>query len=141
VVVLNGRSTQAASQTSVTLTINSDTGANYDRAYWEHYGTTGSDGADTYGATPPFIGYVAGSTAPAGSTGTLLLECFGYARTVFHKMVVGWSRHKTAASVNGIVQFDATEAWRSTSAITALSLAPTSGNFDTGTVATLYGRT
>ena len=125
----------------------------------------GSTSASTYlyftinnTTTPYSYTYLYGTGAVAGSkrntsgglTGTFIndevatgvssrflaeLDFFSYAGSTFKTSLSRYSGDRNGA---GQVQLNA-NLWGSTSAITQITLYPSSGNFETGTMATIYG--
>jgi hypothetical protein len=62
-----------------------------------------------------------------------------YAATTFHKIAQVAGGHKTGTASGSFSTSTLTGHWRSTAAITRITLRLAAGNFVTGTTATLYG--
>ena len=117
---------------TIGLRINSDTGSNYSGTF------LGGDGSAAYSAartnaTQLYLGYY-NAFDPTIPT-MLSLDLFSYAGSTYKSFLIDWANDQNGAgySTKGI------GLWRSTSAITNLAFTPASGNFNTGTTATLYG--
>lgn len=120
---------------------NNDTGANYDTAerYWDTtpFAATSTD----RGLAQATVGYLAGATATADSVGRIVLEIADYARTQWRKAF----RAKSHVNANDgssiiVVGIDCDGEWRSTAAITRVTLICIDGTvFKAGTVCSLYG--
>jgi hypothetical protein len=121
------------------LRFNSDsTLGNYD---WVDLRTTGTTVAatETIGTSYIYSGLIPASSEPAGEAGFAGIQVFDYARTTWNKTLNShWGMSKQTAgqtSVGVTAGF-----WRSTAAITGISLLATGGgNFVAGTRATLWG--
>lgn len=120
------------------LRLNSDTGSNY--AYHRLVGTGSSVAADGLGVsqTEMRFGFTNGSSALSNTFAVVLIDFVDYANTNKYKTVrsIGGAEDNTngrASLYSGL--------WLSTSAISTIeiSLAGGSGNFVSGTVASLYG--
>ena len=134
-----GRTTEANTGTGLVIHFNGDTAANYD--YQRDFGNATTPSATSAaGTATPLAGFVPGASATAGRAGASSILIPAYASTAFNKVAlqVGGSVQTTATTgflgENGFVN------WRSTAAITQVTLKLQSGaNFATGTIATLYG--
>lgn len=128
-IVFNGKYTTSAAYLGIRF--NSDTGTNYSDTL------VGGDGTSAFSlrstnVTTPNLAYVY-SANPA----TAVIDVFNYAGAT-HKTVLssGFSDINSSGSINLSVAL-----WRNTSAINTIRIADTSfvRNFDTGTIATLFG--
>lgn len=137
---INGRCDRAGvAQDSVAIQFNGDTGANYD---WHSlYGNTAAvAGAEGYAATMGRLGLVPGATATAGVSSILDVVISDYLQTTFQKSVHSRFAHKEGTAAGGIYVGDYASFWRSTTAITSITLRLASGsNFIAGTRVTLHG--
>jgi hypothetical protein len=115
---------------SVFVQFNSDTGTNYSRTALYGDGATATSARNT---TQARITYAAAMQATYPEFFTL--DVFSYAGSTYKTCLGTQSSDANGsgytASIVGL--------WRSTSAITSLSLNNNGGNFATGTTATLYG--
>jgi len=125
--------TEFSSNTATTrLRFNSDSGTNYSSTSLFGSGTAAGSGrqADDTGI---WLDYYAG-----GSTTIPLLQIadiFSYAGSTNKTVLVNGNSDKNGSgAVERIVGL-----WRNTSAITSVTAARDSGNYNTGTTATLYG--
>jgi hypothetical protein len=139
-VVVRGRGTAGAAFCRPRLQVNGDTGNNYD---WQRHYATGTstptaEGGGTYGgAGVAFvdIGLLPAGTATAGLSGVAECRIYNYRGTTFHKPMLansyGYAAARFVLNGGGL--------WKSTAAITSITLLLDAGNYDTGTVASLYG--
>jgi hypothetical protein len=139
-IVVRGRGTTATTFCRPRLQMNGDTGNNYDwqRVYARTTTVVAEGGGTVGGAGVAYIdiGLLPASTAPANQSGAAEVRIFNYRGTAFHKPVVtGASGY---AATERYVLFGG-GSWRSTSAITSLTLILDAGSYDTGSVASLYG--
>jgi hypothetical protein len=137
--VLSVRGDTAAATTGVSLRFNGDTGANYDGQVGSLYGGGSLNTFDTIAGTSMPTGLAVAGTAPANTFSPFEILLHDYANTTTHKGVRSHAGYKQANSTNSTVTSMGTGTWRSTSAINAITLLPTAGNFAQYTVATLWG--
>lgn len=133
---LVGRSDVAATTTALQIRFNNDTGSNYDYTQASFIPTPGGSAADA--ATSIVCGSLLGATAPASTPTVMNLHLPNYAATVFFKEVTGtvFSRYGATTSNLAIV-FGGN--WRSTAAITRVTVFPAAGNFILGSRLSIYG--
>lgn len=138
--VVRGRGTTAATFCRPRLQMNGDTGNNYDwQREFSHTSTVAAEGGGTVGGTGVAfvdIGLLPASTAPSGQASASKVRIFDYRGTTFHKPVLFEAGGYAIAERYSIA---GAGLWRSTSAITSLTLILDAGSFDVGTVASLYG--
>lgn len=135
VVVAQGRGTAAGGAVTILARFNNDSGPNYDFSRWNRWGN-----ASNAGQTSADIADFPGASADAGRSTDFALEIINYKRTSFYKSAhsnSGISQNTTAA---GQSPESSTLVWRSTAAISQISLFPASGSFAAGTVVSLYAR-
>lgn len=137
-IVVRGRGTAAATNINPAVQFNGDTGANYD------YEVLGAAGSGTFGApqiaqTSAAMGWLPAASSPAGVGGTFEMLIGDY-RGVFQKNGVGVSNLKQVNATGSFLAGTVSIWWRNTAPITALTVLAGSGNFDVGTVVSLYGR-
>ena len=116
----------------VAIRFNSDTGSNYSRTYLSGTGSSAVSGRAT---SQSYINLSAYGWPNTSQRAVTITHIFDYANTTTYKTVL--SRSNRAS--NGV---DANVGlWRSTSAITSLTIAPqfTANNYTIGCTATLYG--
>ena len=117
---------------NVQFRFNGDTGNNYSFTYLRGDGTS----ASSYRESNIPYGYFSDqSSSTYPNMGTL--DIFSYTGSTFKTALATYSDDRNGS---GYV-FSAVNLWRSTSAITSVSLSPSnfSNNFQSGTTATLYG--
>lgn len=135
---ISARGTGTFTTQAILAQFNGDTAGNYD--YQRHFGNNATSGAAaSVGQISARVGVIAGASADSGKAGVSTIHIPDYAGTTFHKMgtsqqfgVSGTAAANLAVDNDGFL-------WRSTAAINRIRLFPNSGNFDVGTVATLYG--
>jgi len=133
IVVIGGAiSNQGASATNPNITFNSDTGSNYSVTWLAGDGTSATSGRQTSQTRALFGGFTT-------VRGTAIIQIQNYSNTTTNKTFI--SRNSTNDSATGQAVSAWVGLWRSTSAITSLSL--DSGRSDapwiSGTVFSLYG--
>lgn len=117
--------------TSCYLRFNSDTGTNYSRT--ELY-ANGSNAFSSGGSSQAQISFLVNSISTTIPT-FVTADIFSYAGSTFKTCLTSASQDENGSGAVG--RF--VGLWRSTSAITSVNLFFYSGNFATGTTATLYG--
>lgn len=137
-VILRARGTQVAANTQVNITVNGDTGANYDYMTLRGNGATAS--TNSAAAASAWALQLSAANAPAGVSGTVDLMISDYTGTTFQKD--GWAANnmKNGTGIGNLFSQFTSVFWRSTAAITSITFTLASGNFATGSTATLYGR-
>lgn len=136
-VVVYARGDTAATNIQVSMRFNNDSAANYD---WEQVGAnintaSGSEGA---GATSIKVGECAANTAPASVFDSCFIAVPQYAGTTGQKTSLALNGLKTGTTSGSFFGRSTAGWWRSTAAITRITLFPTAGNFQIGTRATVY---
>lgn len=136
-IIWSARGDQSATSTIVNLTFNSDSGSNYDgvRARWDSTTTLADQIAQT---SVQALTVVAGN-GPSNYFGTGEIIFPDYRGTTAYKTFLSRSTAAIAQSTGNIQERYQTGFWRSTSAITSITLTLASGNFVTGSKFTLYG--
>lgn len=134
------RSSQSANFDGINLRFNGDTGANYDAQSLFGVNTTPGAG-EGIAATSLGMGAISAATSASGNVGAGTLNIYDYRGTTFHKAVVLISTRKDSNASAGTVVNQLAGAWRSTSAITSITILLSAGNFDAGSKFTLYGLT
>ena len=119
---------------SINIRFNSDTGSNY--SYTTLYGN-GSAAASTRGSNLT-ASYIAAYVAPNTALETVIITNIqNYSNATTNKTFISRSNRASASNSPGAEAL--VGLWRSTSAITSITLAADSGNLDTGCTFTLYG--
>ena len=127
VLVYNGAGTSGTA-TDIGLRLNSDTGTNYSNTLI--YGTGSVAGSGRHTGLTFFRGWYVGGV---GIQTTCIFNIMDYANTTTFKTVIGRSNISNA-EVDAAVGL-----YRSTSAITSLSLTPQGTSFASGSTLRLYG--
>lgn len=137
--VIDTRLTGAVTGAAVGVRFNGDSGANYDMQFLQANNLTVSSGQTLAGTSIANIGSVPGASATAGLSGLIVATIPNYRGTTFQKTIESRNtlKRSTAAADFFVQAFGGW--WRSAAAINQITLIPGSGNFDVGTVATLYG--
>jgi hypothetical protein len=139
VIVVRGRGDTAATSVGVSLRFNNDSGANYDDER-----VTGANGAlsESTGvlATSAAIGSLPAATGLANDAGLIEIAVQDYRGTTFFKAASGLNAYRTGGlAANFVLQMRAAY-WRSQTAITRVDVIASAGNFASGSVISLYGR-
>lgn len=136
--MIMARTTEAAANGSLFIRFNGDATAAYDSQRIFNNAATPSGGqfaGETFGR----IGVVPGANGDVGHAAAVTVEIPDYSRTAWEKAFLAQSFHTHADATGSFFQQYAGGRWRSTAAITAITLLPGAQNIATGTVATLYG--
>ena len=133
-----GRSSASAQAENLSLTINADSGSNYNNEQMAAAGTTVSAGTNSsVGPSTAFVAAIPGASAASGSAAAVDISIPWYAQTTFWKpctSTFGWNDGSNNHMQNVFYL------WKNTAAITSLTLTEGSGaNLVTGTSAALYG--
>lgn len=133
------RGDTAAASTTALLRFNGDAAANYDRqsiagsaaaaAVAEQFGQTSVTIAETMPA----------NTATANVFGFVVLEIPGYAMTVNNKVFQALASTKIGVATTNLRAQQVAGFWRSSVAITQITILPGAGNWNTGSRAILWG--
>ncbi len=137
-IVYSMRADDAVTGENLVMTFNADTGANYDRQSFVANNATLS-GSGVAAGTSMFITQVSGASAPANVPSCGEINIFDYRGTTFYKVATCAQYHQTAATAAGQQYRTQSGLWRSTVAITSITLTLASGNYVSGSKLTLYG--
>jgi hypothetical protein len=132
------RGSTAATSTTVLLTANSDTGNNYNFERFSLSATTAT-AAESLSTSSIEVATMPASTATAARAGSLDVRIPNYSNTVLHKNVYATNDLSFNDSTGNTQTRVHSGTWRSTAAITSLTLTPGAGSFDVGSYACLYG--
>jgi hypothetical protein len=132
--IITGSGITCSSTQTMYMRVNGDTGSNYSFTYINGNGTSVSGGASSNTSQGFQLGL---SLVGMSATNPAMFNAFinNYANTNTFKACcsrAGLSNSETESSVS---------MWRSTSAITSLTIRPSAGNWQSGTTFTLYGIT
>lgn len=118
----------SAAATSVVINFNGDSGSNYSYTYLAGSGGGSGSGRNS-NATNTGISY----ETTANARVSVIVNLNNYSNSTTYKTILVRS-NPTATQVNASANL-----WRSTSAITSFVLTSLSGNFNSGSVFTIYG--
>jgi hypothetical protein len=104
-----------------------DTGFNYSNTY------LGGDGSSAFSGRVSGESFIEANYQPANTWGQSIINVQNYSNTTTYKTSLIRSGQAGALTIAYV------GLWRSTSAITAINLYTSAGNFDTGSTFTLYG--
>lgn len=135
--VISGRSDAAANNDNLSLRFNNDSGTNYESQRLFASGSTVS-GSRSVNATGLDVALLVGDSAAANTASSLVVDVPDYAGTTFNKSAHSRSLQNPSGSSNNVVMDNYSGIWRSTAAISRVTLVLASGQFMAGTVATLY---
>jgi hypothetical protein len=139
IVVVTARGDAAATFADVRMTLNNDTGTNYDTQRSDlNNGTL--TGAGAVAAAFGFIGWIPAASGVANAASSLEIVIPSYANTTFHKDFFSRSGLRTGAAAANMFENAIWGDWRSTAAVNRIDLALSTGNFVAGTKVTVYGR-
>lgn len=124
VIVLQGSNSVGS---AVSISFNSDTGTNYSHTYIQGNGTAASSDRRSNQNGAWFASFTTGGPHIA------IIHVMSYANTNVYKTFLSAAERTGAATIRYV------GLWRSTSAITSVTLAPDFPSFQAGTTASLYG--
>lgn len=137
-IVAAARGDAAATEIAITLRVNGDATAAYDKER-SLTTTTAVAGEESLATASPEIARAAGGTAPANVFDAAEIVIPEYANTTTRKAAMSrWTCKGQDAT--GLRRGDTAWWYRTAGAITSVTLLPGSGNFVTGCVFRLYGR-
>lgn len=133
------RANNAAASNTAALRLNGDTGTNYDYQHLDASAAT-AGAAEGFAANDISLGLIPAASAGAGLFSVVRLIVPRYAYASGNKVVVGQASSKLAATSTNLHAYRIAGFWRSSAAITSISIrATTSNNFAVGSFASLYG--
>jgi len=135
-VAIIARTSEAVALSSILVTFNGDTGANYDRQIVA--GANAIASASVAIASSNYATNVPGDSGDAGSAGSLFMTIPDYAATTFQKVANAHLALLQNTANNNRVRADAVR-WRSTSAINQITVTAGSGNLRAGSSLTVWG--
>lgn len=134
ILVVNGRQTGAVTYSYAILTVNGDTsGTSYSRTYIKGNGTTASSSRDSNYAQLYTLDNVPGASATSGEHNSAIINIFDYSNTSTYKTFLmrdGQAGNTVTAGVG---------LWRSTQAISSITISAFTGNWTTTSNIKLYG--
>jgi hypothetical protein len=136
---LVARGDAAVAEVNVSVRLNNDNGANYNRQGFQATNATVT-ASGSINTTSLTVGTMPGSTAVANAAATIDVWIAGYAAATFFKQLraaASWENADTAAGQS--LSFSG-GLWKAApAAVNRITLLPNSGNFAAGSFATLYG--
>ena len=126
--ILVAVSANTSAATNMTIQVNGDTGSNYSRTRINGNGTTAASSRNS-NETRIYNGDVGNTSVPSVNT----VHFMNYSNTTTYKTIFG--RYGEADIQTGAV----VGLWRSTSAITSITVNSATNNFTTASTFTLYG--
>jgi hypothetical protein len=135
------RSTGAVTGTELDFYFNGDnTTTNYDYMYIvAAAGAAIPNPTNVLGAGVMEMGTCAGANAPAGAADCTELDIHGYAQTVLQKSAIAQTAQKRANTTGNLVMGIRAGWFRSTTKINRITCRLGTGDFEVGTIATLFG--
>ncbi len=138
-VIYTARGTQVATGSSLNMTFNADATAIYDLQRISGAGATVGAAESLAQTSILNVGVVAAASATANMPGSGEIVIYDYRGTTFHKQVTSSFLWQTSTSSGALTTRTVGGVWRSTAAITSITLALGSGDFVSGSKITLYG--
>ncbi|HUV82898.1 MAG TPA: hypothetical protein VMW53_07485 [archaeon] len=136
--MVDARGTTVAASEFLFLRFNNDSGNNYD--HQNLYGIANAPGAaELFTQAAISIGNCAAGTAAAGLSGSAVVFIPNYKDTVFNKTLIANSTYKLGVGGGDMAAKFTGGFWRSAAAINRITIYPSANNYDTGSIASLYG--
>jgi len=133
VLVISAQGTSAGLDQDINMTFNSDTGSNYSRVRLYGNGTSAVSTRDT-NASSITIGNMPAASSVLGS-GNSIIQIQNYSNSTTYKTsIIRTNTSSTYGTVFAIFGM-----WRSTAAITSITLTPAANSFAAGSTFSLYG--
>jgi hypothetical protein len=140
-VVIVGRGDGAATNPTLTVRANGDSGANYDYTYLFGQASPGTTAeSQALGQTGMFAGYLLDTGAGATFPGSVRLMLDDYESTTFYKHIRAENAVRRGTGSTDAFKQDTEGWWKSTAPITSLTLSLSAGNFVAGSVVRVYAR-
>jgi hypothetical protein len=141
-VVISGRGDGAATNPSLTVRANGDSGSNYDYTYLFGQASPGTTSeTQALAQTSFFAGYLIDTAASSANfPGNARLMLDDYESTAFYKHIRAENAVRRGTGATDTFKQDTDGWWKSTVAITSLTLSLSAGNFIAGTVVRVYAR-
>lgn len=132
------RGDTAATAIVVNARFNNDSAANYDVQSLTGTGS-GPSASESFGQTSVRVGRCAAASAGANLFGIIVVDIPHYAGSANNKIALSHCADKIGTATTNIVNEHNSAAWRSSAAISRITLLPSAGNFAAGSRVTLYG--
>jgi hypothetical protein len=137
-IVVHGRSAAVATTDNVWVQFNADTGNNYDWLYSQNTGAAATQ-TGLVATNHAIVGVLTAASALADSPGQAVIDIPYPFDTTFQKIGHFYGGLLHTAATSGGFEFRGTGRWRSTAAITSITVLLDTANFVTGTKIALYG--
>jgi hypothetical protein len=137
-IMLYARGDSATPTQSAWVRMNNDSAANYGQVRAGVY-ASGAWASSETNTTQIFAGLFPANTAGANLFGSMILAFPDYLNASTFKNCVAYDACKFGTATQNVIPEFNYGLWRSTSAVNRIDLLPGSGNFVSGTRATLYG--
>lgn len=138
-VAVFGRSTAVATTDNVWLQFNGDTTNVYDWQYSQSTGAANSTPSGLIATNHMIVGVLTGANAVADSPGQTVIDIPYPFDTTFQKSGHFYGGLLHTAATTGILDFHGNGRWRSTAALTSITVLLDTANFVAGTKIALYG--
>jgi hypothetical protein len=136
---VSGRGSASAATAQVRVQFNADTGSNYD-CQATYLNQNNDPDAELRATTYILVGHVMAATGPSDAAASLEARIFDYRGTTFWKTVISQGYIPAIVSSGGFLYNDLFGGdWRSTSAVTSMTVFLDTGNYNSGCVVSLYG--
>lgn len=137
--VLYARGDTAALSTTVGLRFNNDSAGNYDQQYYTMRTTPAN--VVTAAHTSIVCAVIPAASGTSGAVGVSEIVIPNYAGATLRKAISwkGWAKETADGTTSGYGGVVGGGEWRSTAAVTRVTLTPAAGNFLAGTRLTIYG--
>jgi hypothetical protein len=132
------RGTNVSTSITIAITLNNDTGANYDRQNFQGSNASASASVST-GQTALVSLSQPAASATSNFAGAIDLMVYDYKGTTFQKICEATNLYRDQSAGAGMAIQKLMAAWRSTSAVNRIDLTCSAGNYAAGTVISLYG--
>jgi hypothetical protein len=132
VIVAFAKATNAA-DTSLAFQVNGDTGSNYSNTRLQGAGSTAVSERSSNQTSGNFSGNSFRIADTTGNFSPIIFNMMNYANTTTNKTFIARGNNASAGLGASVTL------WRSTSAITSITIFPPAGQIDTGSRFTLYG--
>lgn len=132
------RGTTAAAATAIWNRFNGDSGSNYDYQILQGVGAL-AGGSETFAAAQMGLGAIPAASASGNVFAPVVMEIPHYSQSSNNKSVTAQIGHKSGTSTGNMNAYCSAGFWRSSAAISQVTLLPAAGDFASGSRATLYG--
>lgn len=132
------RSDTVATTQNANVRFNADTGSNYDYQSLNGSAATAA-AAETFAGSTIFAGTIPAASATANVFGGIVIEIPYYSQSTNNKALIATSALKSGTTTGTLGIRTNAGFWRSSAAITQVTILPSLNNFAAGSRITLYG--